>query len=102
MSRRIHARRWRVGSDGGVGPDDIEALEERREKHERMMQRPSRAFGEVLRDRMKADRPEEDEEGEREDAPGAKDPLLGLDPNQNARIANQVAGRRSGRVIVKG
>ena len=103
MSRRISPRRWRVGSDGGLDPEDVDALEQRREKHERMMQRPARAFGDVLKDRLKADRPETDEQdGDDKEEPGARDPLLGLDPNQNARLANRSSGRRSGRVIVKG
>ena len=102
MSRRIQPRRWRVGSDGGVDPEDIEALEQRRDKHERLTQRPARAFGDVLRDRMKADRPDAEEADDPDDPKGARDPLLGLDPNQNAGIANPAAGRRSGRVIVKG
>ena len=102
MSRRISARRWRVGSDGGVGPDDIDELEARREKHERLTQRPARTFGEVLKDRIAAGRADADESSEQEAEKGAREPLLGLDPNQNARIANPALGRRSGRVIVKG
>ena len=104
MTRRINPRRWRVGSDGGLEPEDIEALEHRREKHARLTQRPARPFGEVLKDRLKADRPEADDEQSLEDdnTAGARDPLLGLDPNQNASLANPGAGRRSGRVIVKG
>ncbi|MEM7674950.1 MAG: hypothetical protein AAF449_03000 [Myxococcota bacterium] len=102
MSRRIQARRWQVGSEGSPEPDDIEALEQRREKHARMMQRPARSFGEVLRDRVKADKPDADEEAQADENKGAKDPLLGLAPNQNAKLANTTPGRRSGRVIVKG
>lgn len=102
MTRRIQPRRWRVGSDGGLEPEDIEALDHRREKHERLTQRPSRAFGEVLRERLKADRPDPEPQEEEGSDQGARDPLLGLDPNQNAGIANSGAGRRSGRVIVKG
>lgn len=103
MTRRIAPRRWRVGSDGGLEPEDIDALETRREKHARLTHRPERKFGEVLKDRMAADRPDADDEDERAPKPGARDPLLGLDPNQNARLANPpVAGRRSGKVIVKG
>ncbi|MEL7370819.1 MAG: hypothetical protein AAFN74_18000 [Myxococcota bacterium] len=102
MSRRIQARRWQVGSEGGLDPEDIEALEQRREKHARMMQKPARPFGEILRDRIKADSPEQEEESEAEADKGAKDPLLGLAPNQNAKLANTTTGRRSGRVIVKG
>ncbi len=102
MNRRITARRWRVGSDGGLDAEDIDALEHRREKHARMMQRPIRPFGEVLKDRVKADRPDKEEGGVDDEAPGARDPLLGLSPRQNAKLANPAAGRRSGRVIVKG
>lgn len=102
MSRRIDPRRWRVGSDGGLDPEDVETLQDRRAKHARLIQRPDRPFGEVLKARLKRDRPEEEAPEERDDAPGARDPLLGLAPNQNARLANRAAGRRSGRVIVKG
>ena len=92
-----------MGSDGGLEPEDIEALEQRREKHDRLTQRPGRKFGEVLNDRLKAASSKADEDDDsRADTAGARDPLLGLDPNQNARLANPAAGRRSGRVIVKG
>ena len=102
MSRRIDPRRWRVGSEGGLDPEDIENLEARREKHARLMQQPARSFGDVLKDRLKKDRPEEEEAEEEAPPKGARDPLLGLDPNQKPALANPGAGRRSGRVIVKG
>ncbi len=103
MSRRIQPRRWRLGSDGGVVPEDIEALEERRDKHARLTQRPARSFAEVLQARIQTDRPEPDDDREdAEDPSGARDPLLGLSPRQSVGLANPASGRRSGRVIVKG
>ena len=102
MSRRIQPRRWRLGSDGGVGPEDIEALEERHDRHARLTQRPARSFGEVLQARVKSDRPEPEEPEDIEGSAGARDPLLGLSPRQSVDLANSTPGRRSGRVIVKG
>lgn len=105
MSRRIEPRRQRVGSGHQNEPEAIAALEERREKHERVTRgKPARAFGEVLNQRLRGAEAEVEAPVEEEARParGARDPLLGLDPNQDASLANRPAGKRSGRVIVKG
>lgn len=97
-------RRRRVGQFDGEQVEEIEELRKRQEKHERLTRgKPKRGFGDVLKDRMNRDRPEEDEDEEVVlPAKGAKDPLLGLDPNQDSAIANRPSGKRAGKVIVKG
>ncbi|MEQ8272682.1 MAG: hypothetical protein RMA76_41455 [Deltaproteobacteria bacterium] len=104
MTRRIEMRRRRVGDWDGDQVDEIDELQKRQEKHERLTRgRPRKGFGDVLKDRMARARPEEDEEAEETPLPrGAKDPLLGLDPNQDSAIANRPSGKRAGKVIVKG
>lgn len=102
--RRIERQPYRIGSGNNADPEAIEELQERRDKHERLTRgKPVRAFGSVLKDRMKklrGDQPEE--EAEDENKRGARDPLLGLDPNQDSAIANRPEGKRAGKVIVKG
>lgn len=97
-------RRRRVGQYDGEDSDYIDELRARQEKHERLTRgQPKKGFGDVLKDRMKRDRPEEEEEEETaEPTMGARDPLLGLDPNQDSAIANRPEGKRAGKVIVKG
>jgi hypothetical protein len=105
MSRRIEARPSKVGAGEGADPEAIADLEARREKHERLTRgKPVRTFGEVLRARLGPTSTEDPAADATEPKPekGAKDPLLGLDPGQDASLANRPAGRRSGRVIVKG
>jgi hypothetical protein len=103
VSRRIELRRRRVGQYDGEDTDYIDELRARQEKHERLTRgKPKKGFGDVLKDRLKRDRPEEEEEETPEPTLGAKDPLLGLDPNQDSAIANRPAGKRAGKVIVKG
>ncbi len=103
VNRRIETRRRRVGQYDGDQVDEIEELRKRQEKHERLTRgKPKRGFGDVLKDRMKRDAPEEEEEEVQLPAWGAKDPLLGLDPNQDSAIANRPSGKRAGKVIVKG
>ena len=103
VSRRIELRRRRVGEYDGDDTEYIDELRKRQEKHERLTRgKPQRGFGDVLKDRLKRDKPEEEEEEVQEPTMGAKDPLLGLDPNQNSAIANRPAGKRAGKVIVKG
>ena len=104
MSRRIQPRPYRVGTGENGEPEAIEELLNRREKHERLTRgAPSRAFGEVLKNRRAALRGESKEPDEEEAAEtGARDPLLGLVPGQNSTLVNRPSGRRSGQVILKG
>lgn len=103
MSRRIELRRRRVGDYTGDEADEIDQLRTRQEKHERLTRGPpKRGFGDVLKDRLRRDKPDEEEEEVVVQERGAKDPLLGLDPNQDSAIANRPAGKRAGKVIVKG
>ena len=103
MSRRIERRNPRVGKGDYSDPKAIEELQERQEKHERLTRgKPSVSFSSVLKKRL-SDGKEDEEEPEQEQAgPGARDPLLGLNPGQDAAIANHPKGLRSGKVIVKG
>lgn len=104
VTPRIHRRPYRVGAGESGEPEAIEELLQRREKHERLTRgAPSRAFGDVLKQRQKVLHGEEDDEEEAAaDEAGAKDPLLGLDPGQSSALSNRPSGRRSGQVIVKG
>ena len=101
MSRKLHRRNPNVGKGDYSDPLAIEELRKRQEKHERLTRgKPKQSFSSVLRRRMGKDdaEPEEEEQMEK----GAKQPLLGLDPAQDASIANHPEGRNSGMVIVKG
>jgi hypothetical protein len=98
MNRRIDGRPHRLGSPDTTDPEKIEELRQRVEKHERLTAKKTGAvFSEVLKQRMKRLRGDEDEdekdEGEEE---GEKEPLLALHPGQQPGLANKK------KVIVKG
>lgn len=100
LMRRIQGRRWSLGGELGADPEYIEELEARRARHDRLTRgAPKQRFAALLKERMGGDPPADEEEAPQQ---GARDPLLGLDPNQDASLANRPQGRRSGRVIVKG
>lgn len=97
MSRRIEPRPHRLGTPDHHEPEKIDELRERQEKHTRLIAgKPARAFSEVLSQRMKKlrgeDEPKEEEEGESEE----KEALLALHPAQAPGLANKK------KVIVKG
>ena len=100
--RRIQPRPSRVGAGPTRDPDELEELQVRREKHERLTgARPAQSFATVLAGRMDGDTskpPSRDAEPRLE---GAIEPHLGLDPAQDAALAS-ASGRRSAKVIVKG
>lgn len=102
--RRIERQPYRLGSGQNADPEAIDELHQRRDKHERLTRgRPARPFRAVLGDRLKKMRGDtSDESPEHENPSGARDPLLGLDPNQDAALANRADGTRSGKVIIKG
>lgn len=98
-------------------PEVLEELETRRALHERITRgKPARPFADLLEEKMrgkKRDGGGGDEGGDKDgnedqadsaepEQKGARDPLLGLAPNQDPSIANPGKGRRGGKVIVKG
>lgn len=101
MHRRIDRRRDWNGAGGLAEPDYIEKLQERREKHARLIAgKPERSFAAILHEKIYGPPPEPVEEPARE--PGAIEPHLGLSPAQDSAIVPKSKGRRSARVIVKG
>ena len=99
--RRIETRPYRVGSGGATEPEAFEDLEVRREKHERLTRgKPAKSFKQILKERMYGE-DEEQDPSPPEPSSGAIEPYLGLDPRQDAQLANQ-KGRRSAKVIIKG
>jgi hypothetical protein len=106
MTGRIECKPYKTGTPDHSEPEVIQELEQRRVRYERMIQgKGAKPFSEVLADRIRRDDPEaQDDQAEDEDEPqrGAKDPYLGLDPNQPQGIAHRVPGTRSGKVIIKG
>ena len=100
MSRRIDAQPYRLGSPDSTDPEKIEELRQRVDKHARLTSKKTGAvFSEVLKQRMKKLRGEDDEEekdGEEGEEEGEKEALLALHPGQQPGLANKK------KVIVKG
>lgn len=100
--RRIEPRPYRVGTGDGNEPESLEALQHRRDKHDRLTRgRPARAFSEILKDRLRAGAAEAPPARVEQPPPGAIDPHIGLDPRQDASLANARTSR-SAKVIIKG
>lgn len=97
--KRIEPRPYRTGTGFNTEPEYIEELEARIAKHDRLTRgKPEKTFAQVLRKKMHGEEPAAEPQP---DSKGAKDPLLGLDPNQDASLVNH-SDHRSALVIVKG
>ncbi|MFO0724680.1 MAG: hypothetical protein U1E65_12935 [Myxococcota bacterium] len=101
MADRIEKRRTFAGTGMLADPEYIEALDKRRDLHDRLTHgKPARPFSEVLDEKMYGKKAAEEPEAPPEK--GAIEPHLGLAPTQDAGLVTSGKGRRSGRVIVKG
>lgn len=106
MSKRIVGR---YGMESGSGmmntPEQLQELEERRAEHAKATKgKPKVAFGELLAKKLKPEGDEDEKEGEESEEPeedGARDPLLGLSPQQDPDLGRGKKGR-AGKVILKG
>jgi hypothetical protein len=100
MTRRIDARMTRLGGPDTTDPEKIEELQQRVDKHTRLTAKKTGAvFSEVLKQRMKKLRGEDDDEeqqGQEAEEEGEKEALLALHPGQQPGLANKK------KVIVKG